>query len=354
MRIGKIKIVLLLLILILCSCGVGEEEWDNCHKLKQITVYTAAKNPDNICIVSYPHNYVTNGSWKSMEETVVSVDELSKEDGQYLWNYIVGLEMPDYMNDYELYMNDYKGMYEGHVFTCAMMITYEDSWGNERYISRYCFDTFPEGWKDFVGKVNEVCGDELLTTGTELQEMNPEYLKEVTGITEAEYYPMTLQEIIDILNLDMFDFAVDNRGMMDSYEINDMLTIKYLPREIKNVESTPQEFGQFVSAFVRDNFGTAAFDDLDIQYFDRVSYCSMEIDDEKVYFFRSCCINDESTNPWIHKTTHRDGFQYYMWMETVGDMTWNENFYYNADGKYGMVLNSNYNPAIIDAFAHTK
>ena len=353
----KIKILLLALCIFCFLCGCGySEDWDDCYKLKRISVSTTAENPENICIVSYPYNYVSNGEWESMEKTATSIDELSEEDGQYLWDYIVNLETPEYMQDYELFMDDYKGMYEGHTFMCAMAITYVDSWGEEYTILRLCFDEFPKGWNEFVERFNDVCGDNYLTDETKQQEMTAEYLKEVTGITEEEYYPMSLDYVIDTLNLDMFDFIVNNWGRLAGYEIDEMLTIQYLPREIQNVESTANEFGHFVSAFIRDNFGSAAFDDLRIIYFDNVAYCRVEIDGEQIYFFRSCCINDETTSPgvWLKQVTYKEQFEYYMWAEVVGEYNWSEDFYYNADGKYGMAINSSYNPAIIDTFVHTK
>lgn len=353
MKRKRIFVPIIILLIVGCVCIIGIED-ENCHKVKKITVYTAAENPENICIVSCPYNYMAGGEWKSMEETALKAEKFSKEDARFIWKYIVDLETPEYMEDYELYMDDYKALYEGHTFICAVRLEYEDSLGNGYSIDRFCFDTYPDGFREFVSEFNGVCGAEYLTDNTKVQKITPEYLKEVTEITEDVFSPMGLEEVIETLDLDMFDLAVDNRGLLDAYELIEMMTTKYLPREIQNEESTVQEFGHFVSAFVRDNFGKSAFDDLDVQYFDNVSYCRMRIDGRIVYFFRSCCINDDSTDPWIHKTTYRDQFDYYMWMETDGEMTWGQNFYYNADGKYGMVFNANYSPATVEAFVNAK
>lgn len=351
----KIKLLFLAVCTMFIFCGCGQnEKWDESFKLKNISVYTAAENPDNISIVSYPYNYISNGEWQSMESTVVDVEELSDDEAKYFYDYIVNLETPEYMKDYELYMDDYKGMYEGHTFTCAMNLEYEDNWGKEKNILRLCFDEYPENWENFTKRFNKVCGEEYLTDETDLQEMTPEYLQEVMRFTEEEYSVERLERAIDGLELDMFDFVVDQRGMLSDYELDEKLTIQYLPREVQNVESSANEFGHFVSAFIRDHFGKAAFDDLDIRYYDNVAYCIVRIDGEQIRFFRSCRINEEETvsSAWLKKVTYHEEFEYYMWKEGSQEYNWGENFYYNEDGKYGIAGISN--PEIIDAFVHAK
>lgn len=353
----KIKIFLLfiLMIWVLSGCGYSED-WDDCSKLKRISVSTTAENSENICIVSYPHNYMSNGEWESMEKTAVPVLELSEEDGRYIWDYIVNLENPEYMKDYELFMDGYKGMYEGHTFTCAMAITYEDVWGEEYTILRLCFDEFPEGWTEFVDHFNDVCGATYLTDETKPQKMTPEYLMDITDIKEEDYYPMTLEQIINRLDLDMFDLIMAHSGKIAGYEIDNMLTKVYLPREVQNVESTANEFGHFVSDFIRDNFGKAAFDDLRVTYYDNVSYCWVRIDGQLVGFFRSCCINDKEHpgDVWLKKVTYNEEFEYYMWNEISGEYSYGADFYYNADGKYAILFDGPNNPAIIEAFVNAK
>ncbi len=351
----KIKMLFLAACIMFLFCGCGQSEtWKDNYKLKNISVYTAAENSDNICIVAYPYNYISNGEWQSMESTAVDVEELSIEEVQYFYDYIVNLENPEYMRGYELYMDEYKGMYEGHTFTCAMTLEYEDYWGNEKTILRLCFDEYPENWGEFTERFNKVCGEKYLTDETKLQEMTPEYLQETMRFAEEDYSTKRLENAIEELELDMFDFVVDQRGMLSDYELDEKLTIQYLPREVHNVESTANEFGHFVSAFIRDNFGKAAFDDLDVRYYDNVSYCIVRIDGEQIRFFRSCRINEEETvrSAWLKKVTYHEEFEYYMWKEGSQEYNWGGDFYYNADGKYGIVGISD--PEIIDAFVHAK
>ena len=360
----KTKILLLAACLIFLFCGCGENtewedsaEWNAKYKLKGITVYTAAENTENICIVSYPYNYISNGEWWSMERTSVDPEEVSQEEAKYFYDYINALQTPDYMMGVEIYKDGYQEAYEGHTFTCALELEYENYWGERVTVERLCFDKYPENWNEFVQKFNILCGEDYLTDGTVIQEMTPEYLQETMRFTDEKYSLKKLRQGIDVLNLDMFDFVVKRRGMFSGYEIDQELTVHYLPKEVKNVESTAKEFGHFVSAFIRDNFGKAAFDDLQVLYFNDVSYCRVRIDGEYIYFFRSCRINEKETvsGVWLDKTKNLDEeFDYYVWKAISGEYTWSEDFYYNADGKYGMVINSTNHSDAIDAFVHTK
>lgn len=360
----KIKILFLAICMSCFLCGCDTETvyedngaWNDNYKIKDITVYTAAENPENICIVSYPHNYISNGEWWSMEATALDTEDLSIEEARYFYEYISALQTPDYIQGVDFYKEGYQEAYEGHNFACAIELEYKNYWGEDVIVRRYCFDEYPNNWNEFVGRFNTLCGKEYLTNETTLQKMTSDYLQETMRFTEDTYSKEKLQQGIEVLNLDMFHFVVVKRGMISDYEIDEELTVQYLPREVQNEESTAKEFGHFVSAFIRDNFGKYAFDDLEVLYFENVAYCRVKIAGEYIYFFRTCRINKKDTvsRVWLDKTTYyNEEFEYYIWNSISGEYTWGEEFYYNADGKYGMVIDSTNHSDVINAFVHAK
>ena len=91
--------------------------------------------------------------------------------------------------------------------------------GEDKDISALGYDTFPEGFEEFIEKCNEIAGGNYLTTGESLQELSPEFLTEVFGVTDEDVKGGNLQDVIDTLELNMYEVTrvFSMREKLDAY-----------------------------------------------------------------------------------------------------------------------------------------
>lgn len=345
------------LICFLCGCQNSGEKWKSGYKLKFMSVTTAAENPANISLVEYPNIYKEMEESFSLKETAIPLEELPEDVEKYLWNYIVNVESADFMEEYTDVYGDFRGnykeLYEGHEFTCELRIVYEDSFGKSHEIIRYCFDEFPEGWSEFVKEFNDICGGEYLTDSITLQEVTPEYMTAVTGLTDEDINGGTLQEFIDYMNIDMFDLAVEYRWIELENDADEFYRIKHLPKELRSEESNFQEFYKFVTTFLRESYSEGAFDYYDIDFYHNGAECRVWVGDDLLCFFRSECV-DEDYGYIRLEQTYEYGFDYYIEVSYYEEgASLSTPFYYNADGKYGFITDTT-NQEILEAFFQAK
>lgn len=352
-------------ILLLGGCG-NSEDWKSSNRIEYIEVFTAAENPENITAVDYPNNYWVAGKWHSIEETAIPVEELDEDIEKFLWEYIVNVKTPEFMKDYDRNADDYgrytrdsrnyQELYKGHTFTCGMEIVYEDWTGERHYITRYCFDEFPEGWSEFIAEFNKICGGEYLTDEETIQDVTPEYFTSVTGITDEHVNGGNVEEFIRDLRVDMFDLVVERMGYSFEYDAQDYFLIKHLPKELIQTESTFEEFEAFVRNYVIGVYGEESpiyygeenipaddpyfyLEEL-LRFSDDGATCSFWIEDDMFTFFRTNCMG-ENYDYMTFKMVEDYGIHYYVEESTFEEgATMSTNFYYNSNGKYGLITES--------------
>lgn len=158
-------------------------------------------NTDQIYHVRYPYYYYAfaayaDGSVRTKNLDLIDVVEpgefAEEEDGvPYFVEYIKNLP------------EDQKGENLSYYIICR----YRDAEGNEESIYRRGYDVFPEGWDEFLEKYNEICGGEYLFAGDQIQTVTPEFLTEVFGVADEDVRGGTLQDLIDVQELDMIEIT---------------------------------------------------------------------------------------------------------------------------------------------------
>ena len=228
------------------SCGEGEACILDLH------VRTFVENDAGIYHVRYPNTYyiVTDeGGGKCTSynlDNTIDKFEMSKKDYNYIVNYVESL--PDLMESVQ------SGKYEPGdelYSTYYIMINYytEDGELKEKTIMGY--NEFPMGWNRFIDRVNKICGDEYLPGKGKVVRFSDALLTEWFGVTEDDVREGTLQDVIDYSLLDIYDITQNfsMQGYIEDYNVSvhEEWLEPYMAYELKEVESTEEEYNTFVN-----------------------------------------------------------------------------------------------------------
>ncbi len=337
MKIIKIFTMTIAILMLMSGCKVNNIKNNsgaantngNTNKscsIEKIDIISGSKNVNHLYRVNYPYSYVIfdEKAKKDGRKTHIDLDyqikreDISAEDVDYILNYVATL--PD----------NYKF---GTDLTYDVSIRYTDESGESIYLNKRSSEQFPSGWDDFVDKLNEIFGEELLTKNKEIQAVTPEFLTELFGVTDDDVKDGTLQNVIDSQFIDLIK-------LNDSFQINEMLSRYYAstkeeliepyrPKELISIDSTDDEYDKFV-----------------LKYLDKIGYdISLEKDSDQEYFryFR-----DDETRKYFYiaktsdidklPTVYDDLFGYQMALDAhMEDMTFTVEFIYNSDKKFILV-----------------
>lgn len=339
---GKLMMAVCLLLMITgCSSYSSGSKNSTAGELQinRIEVCSAVKNDDRIYHVEYPYYYYAFSTDKcSMYDLDqhIECEDLSREQVQYFIDYISSL--PDF-SDQE----------NGENISFYIFLTYEDENGESINIYRRGYDTFPDGWEDFIDRYNEILGEEFLTGNGEVQIVTPEFLTDVFDVTDEDVREGTLQDVIDVLELDIKKitdlFYMDDA--LDGYyaAIKEDEIEPYRPKELVSVESTQEEYDEFIEKYL-DAVGLDLSAEIksDQDYFRR-----FYVPDTNQYFY-TARTGDMDKLPVVEM----DGEYYVMDLDAhMEDMTCRVDFVYSADKKYILIPACN-DPDMILPFLELK
>lgn len=150
--------------------------------LISLQVFTADINPDSYYAVSYP-DYVYSfvpadedtrfGQCPEIPLQIPEGKEISKKQLKLLINAAEQLE------------NDSTRHSKGHPFSYKVEIRISTH-GGSSYISFEGYNEIPESWTEFVAIVNEICGDEYLSSNPDMVVYSDDWFCESFGVTESD------------------------------------------------------------------------------------------------------------------------------------------------------------------------
>lgn len=325
-----IKIIMAVCLLLMMT-GCGSDSRNSATgelQIRQIEVYSAAENDYQVYHVKYPYYYYAFSSDKcSMYDLDQHVEcqELTQEQVQYFIDYISSL--PD-SSEREV----------GEDISFYISFSYRDENGEDVNIYRSGYDAFPDGWEDFIDSYNEILGWEYLAGNGQIQRVTPEFLTDVFGVTDADVRGGTLQDVIDVMELDIKKvtdlFYIDSALNGYYASIKEDEIEPYRAKELVSVESTQEEYDEFIEKYL-DALGLdlSAERESDQDYF-RMFYDS----DTNQYFYIARTV-DMDKYPVMGK--NYDGY-YMMEMDAhMEGMYYGADFVYNADKKYILIFGYN-------------
>lgn len=346
-KIFKMISAALLLVFVFTGCSAksrGGEEQDNTLAdgiyLQKLEVYSNVVNAEQIYHISYPYYYYafttdTDGNIGShlfdLTDPISPKDLTEQENrSEYFIEYIKSLPETE----------------KGENLACYVICRYIDVEGNEENIYRRCYDDFPKDWEVFIDWCNQICGGEYLSGQGQLQAVTPEFLTDVFGITDDDVREGTLQDMIDLLELDMKEVTAVFRikeALNEYYAVvKEPLIEPHRPKELVFTDSTQEEYEAFLTQFF-EKIGADNVTEVESEqeYFRR-----FYLADQGKYFYTARTSEIEKL-PVRKRST--DGY-YYMELDAhMEGMVMGTDFIYSADEKYILVPMEN-DPDVMIAF----
>ena len=196
-------------------------------QISKINILSAEENPDNIWEIAWPDEYQSGGTSINFGS---ECKEISKEDRDFLLTYC----------------NTHEDTYDGD-FLCSISIsTIDDKHHSGQHL--YVCGEYPEDFEEFVIVINRVCGGdkEYLSANKKIKEITPEYVTEITGITDDDVNGGTVSELIDHLGIS--DISTLSIYLKNSY-INKIASkyklCRLLEYKIISVQSTDDEWLEY-------------------------------------------------------------------------------------------------------------
>lgn len=308
--------------------------------LKKLEVYSNAVNSEQIYHISYPYYYYAFTTDSDGNRYTGLFDFTDHMSPQELTEQAGGAEY------FVEYVRNLPKEQKGENLACYVICRYADGEGNEESIYRRSYDAFPEGWEEFIEQCNQICGGEYLSGTGQLQTVTPEFLTEIFEVTDEDVREGTLQDMIDLLELDMKDVTETFRitEALNKYyaETKEPLIESHRPKELISVSSTQEEYNAFLEQFL-EKLGS-----------DQV----MEEESDQDYF-RRFCMTDTGKRFYTARTDDMDnlptakrntGDYYYMELDAhMEGMVMGVDFIYSADEKYILISVEN-DPDMMIAF----
>lgn len=343
----KIAVAVFLLAYVLTGCSMKSGKGDQKNEvttggfsLKKLEVYSNAVNPEQVYHISYPYYYyafITDADGKRGTGLFDLTNPVSPQD-------LTGQE-----NGAEYFVEYVRNLPEnqkGGDLACYVICRYVDGEGNEESIYRRCYDVFPEGWEEFVDRCNQICGAEYLMGTGQLQTVTPEFLTEVFGVTDEDVREGTLQDMIDLTELDMKEitglFRIEEALNGYYSAVKESVIEPNRPAELVSVDSTLEEYEEFLAQFIEkigaDNVLEEESDQEHFRRFNRLDT------GECFYTARTSEID---SLPAVKRSV--DDY-YYMELDAhLEDMIMGADFIYSADKKFILVPMRN-DPDLMIAF----
>lgn len=339
-------------VVVLAGCALSGENKSNKDKsikkdgpknlLYSLEVWSLVENDMDIYHMRWPGDYYVfskedGGRCKLFDlENAKERGEITPEELNYFVEYVSNLQPEPWQ--------------EGSVHSYRIALFYYDENGEDRHVSVWGYDTFPEGFEEFIGKCNEIAGGNYLSTGDEVQELSPEFLTEVFGVTDADVRDGSLQDVIDTMDLNMYEITrvFYMKDALDAYyaSTKEEEIAPYRPVELYQEQSTAKEYDAFVTAYLEQLGGGYTEADSGqncLRYFrngeeDRYFYLGRTMDLEEMNVQRP----GEEGKPYsLVLDAHMEGMVFSM------------DFVYSSDKKFMLLYDQN-DPDIILPFIELK
>ena len=295
-------------------------------RIRTVEVVSAVENEDHIYQVEYPYTYIAFNQEEKKNERIDMLgvrdrDELTKEDTEYIMNYVRSL--PEDTD------SDRKNV------SFRIWLVYLDENNEQQYLSAWGWDEFPEDWGEFIDYMNGLCGGEYLRSEGEVVEVTPQLLTELYGITDEDVRGGTLQDVIEHNELDIVDLTdhvlyMENE-LRDFYaDMKEELIAPYRPYEIESVESTEEEYDAFMEDFLGRLDGEWEERESDQNYLR--FYMNTQNGDE-FYIGKT----SELENMWLTPPADEDGYYSIELDAHMEGMVFGMDFFYSPDKKFIMV-----------------
>lgn len=330
-KIFLVTINIMMLAILLTGCAnpkpVAEKnEAPRNIRIRTVEVVSAVENEDHIYQVEYPYSYIAFNKEEKKNERIDMIgvkdrDELTKEDTEYIMNYIRSLPEdtdPDREN----------------VSFCIWLV-YLDENNEQQYLSAWGWDEFPENWGEFIDYVNGLCGGEYLRSEGEVVEVTPQLLTDLYGVTDEDVREGTLEDFIEHKELDIVDltnhvFYIENELRNYYADMKETLIASYRPYEIESVESTEEEYDVFMEDFLGRLEGEWEERESDQNYLRY--YINTENGDD---FYIGKTTDLENMN--LEPPTDEDGYYGIALDAHMEGMVFGMDFFYSPDKKFFMV-----------------
>lgn len=244
----KIVCVILSAVIMLTGCKSG-------------SVSHAKNSPDELFIEIINTTDTPNGVYHKYMNCAVGNEnkiKITPEQIEYIISYVDKIEEPSFVKDIESVNGLYSEVSEEHSYLGSVYISYDYGKSDHEEL-KYLFDEYPEGYEDFIKLLNEIDSEEPIILG-EPMVMSADLIKKVTGFTDDMVTDGTIGDVLDKYRIDVFHFMNDSSSYkyfkIDSETyITDVFeywpVFRVLPTEIKNVESTEEEFQAYVEELAK-------------------------------------------------------------------------------------------------------
>lgn len=322
-RISLILISIFLAALLLTGCKTNQNAANKTNHIYKLDIICTAENDGQVYRVYYPDQYYgfNKEDMKCYSYTmnhVIAPENITLEDFTYITEYIENLPANENFNSDTL------------AFEIAL--NYYDANGVSQNVFVKGYDELPEGWSDFIDRVNGICGEEYLSGEGELVTVTPEFLTEVFGVTDEDVLLGTLSELIEVNELQMDDITQYGFNMQTELEAfyaikKEPLIEPYRPVALDMVDSTQEEY----DLFVEDLLATLGDDWKEVESDEKNLRCFQSLNAQCIFYLgRSADLDQMSID---------DKQEYYL-MEFdahMEDMIYSAVYYYNHDKKYVLV-----------------
>ncbi|MBQ8596251.1 MAG: hypothetical protein IJ409_00540, partial [Lachnospiraceae bacterium] len=250
----KVKVYVLFImvcVLMLTGCreagSVNDRQKTPVSMLYGLEVWSFAENELHAYHLRWPHDYYALSKEEGGRGMLLDLED-AKERSE------ITAEEYTYFVEYVNHLQE-EPRQEDSVLSYRIILNYYDENGEKQYKGVIGYDTFPEGWEEFVEKCNEISGGNYLAAGDSVQEVTPEFLTEVFGVTDDDVRGGTLQDVIDVQGLDMFDvtglFRMSSELEAFYASTKEEQVAPFRPKQIEEAESTQEEYDAFVEAYIR-------------------------------------------------------------------------------------------------------
>lgn len=318
----------LILSMLLGGCGLlfqvaGDSQR---NEIRSLEVLSAAENDEWIYHVNYPHYYYgfnrqDMGSAAIYDfSQAIPVDKVPTEDFEFLRDYVLGLSEAEKQ--------------EGDTLAYAVLLHYYDENGETEMVYVEGYDAFPEGFDTFVERVNKLCGANYLTGSGSLQEVTPEFLHEVWGVTDDDVPGGTLADLIEQEEIDMKKLSEDFHMESALYSFyarqKEAIIAPYRATELCEADSTEEEYEVFVAEFEQ------RLSELDYEL--KESDVQAQDQDYMVRYNDFYIAKTTELSKMSIEEPQYEGDEYHIVLDAhMEGMTMSADFIYSRDGKFILI-----------------
>lgn len=247
-KLTSMAIVLFSLVLLAGCKSSGQNASQKTNQIYNLNIVSAVENEDMIYHVWYPDTYyafdqanMKCAGYKMSNAT--QPENMDMTDFTYITEYVENL--PENNN------------FSSNKVAYKITMNYYDASGKSHSVFVKGYDELPDGWNDFIDKVNQICGDTYLAGEGEIATVTPEFLQQAFGVTDEDVYIGTLEDLIIDGKLeldDVADFDFNMRNELDSYYADRLEPVikPYRPTALTMQNSTAEEYDLFVDALLNE------------------------------------------------------------------------------------------------------